>query len=608
MTEPARLTVLFLPESAYGPTNQCIGLGKVLLDRGHRVVFAAERSWAGKLAPMGFVEALVDLAEPDPTATDDAAGQFWIDFINQTAPEFRKPTVEQLASFVQPTYQALIDGAKFCEPQLRAIIAEHRPDVLVEDNVVAFPALLTSGAPYVRIVSCNPLEVRGDDIAPVFSGYAEDDRSDWPAFLAEFDRTHRDMWADFDAWVQERGAPPLPDRDFIHTSAAANLYVYPEALDYVDRRPLGETWHRLASSVRETDEGYELPAELRDRPEDSALIYLSLGSLGGADIELLQRLVDLLGTTRHRVVVSMGPRAEEIRLADTMTGAAILPQTRIIPLVDLVITHGGNNTTTEAMHFGKPMLVLPLFWDQYDNAQRVDEKGFGRRLATYAFADEELLEAVEELLADDGLRAGVPPRASRSGPRTACGAEPTSSRGSGWTTSATAGADPSRADSVAAAGRRRLLASAPAVAGRQPPAARAAGGGCRAAGRLPDLPLRVEAPRARAGRATTRGRPDQRVVGGGRRGRRQVADRAADRPAPRRRAAEAAGGGGLRRHPGCVASWSGAHRTGTGCPSSWRPSWCPTRPTGGPGAWRRLGWRWARGRVRLDRSRRRWAS
>ena len=89
------LTVMFLPESAYGPTNQCIGLGKVLLDHGHRVVFAAEASWAGRLEPYGFVEALVDLAEPDPDAAEGAAGQFWIDFVNETAPEFAKPTRDQ---------------------------------------------------------------------------------------------------------------------------------------------------------------------------------------------------------------------------------------------------------------------------------------------------------------------------------------------------------------------------------------------------------------------------------------------------------------------------------------------------------------------------------
>ena len=100
---------------------------------------------------------------------------------------------------MQPTYQALIDGAMYAEPQLKAIIAEHRPDVLVEDNVVAFPALVTSGAPFVRIVSCNPLEVRGDGVPPVFSGYPAADPSQWAPFLAEFDRTHQETWERFDA-------------------------------------------------------------------------------------------------------------------------------------------------------------------------------------------------------------------------------------------------------------------------------------------------------------------------------------------------------------------------------------------------------------------------
>ena len=58
------LTIMFWPESAYGPTNQCIGLAAILRDRGHTIVFAAESSWAGKLAPFGFIEELVDLAEP----------------------------------------------------------------------------------------------------------------------------------------------------------------------------------------------------------------------------------------------------------------------------------------------------------------------------------------------------------------------------------------------------------------------------------------------------------------------------------------------------------------------------------------------------------------
>ena len=100
----------------------------------------------------------------------------------------------------------------------------------------------------------------------------------------------------------------------------------------------------------------------------------------------MQRLVDLLGRTEHRVIVSKGPLADQITLHDNMTGEGFLPQPAILPLVDLVITHGGNNTVTEAFHHGKPMIVLPLFWDQVDNAQRVDETGFGRRFPAYDFA------------------------------------------------------------------------------------------------------------------------------------------------------------------------------------------------------------------------------
>jgi uncharacterized protein (TIGR00661 family) len=87
-----------------------------------------------------------------------------------------------------------------------------------------------------------------------------------------------------------------------------------------------------------------------------------------------------------------------------MVGSQFLPQTKIIPQVDLVITHGGNNTTTEALHFGKPMILLPLFWDQYDNAQRIHEMGYGIRLATYTFTDEQMHNALSSLLSDTALQ------------------------------------------------------------------------------------------------------------------------------------------------------------------------------------------------------------
>jgi MGT family glycosyltransferase len=401
MTDP--LTIVFMPESAYGPTNNCIGIGKILEQRGHRVVFAAEASWKGRLEPLGFEEDLVDLAPP--AEGDQDAGQFWTDFITETSPEFRKPTIEQLDTFIKPVWASLIDGAKYCEPQLREILARAQPDVIVEDNVSGFPALLTHGAPWVRIMSCNPLEMKDADLPPTFSGYSTEDRSGWDEFRTEYDRTHRELWAEFNEWMLEQGAPALPDLEFIHESEHLNLSIYPDAADYLRATSLAPTWHRLESSVRDTEESWSVPDPLRDG--DGSLVYLSLGSLGSADVDLMRRLVDVLARTPHRYIVSKGPRADEFELADNMWGEARVPQTSIIPEVDLVITHGGNNTVTESLHFGKPMIVLPLFWDQYDNAERMQELGYGVRLATYDFADEELTGAVDGLLADEALRSDL---------------------------------------------------------------------------------------------------------------------------------------------------------------------------------------------------------
>ena len=91
-----------------------------------------------------------------------------------------------------------------------------------------------------------------------------------------------------------------------------------------------------------------------------------------------------------------------------MVGEEFLPQTSILPHVDAVITHGGNNTVTEALYFGKPMVLLPVFWDQYDNAQRMHETGFGIRLDTYGHDPAELPAAVERLLGDSRCASAWP--------------------------------------------------------------------------------------------------------------------------------------------------------------------------------------------------------
>jgi MGT family glycosyltransferase len=394
-------TIAFFPEpGAWGPTNNCVAMADVLLERGHRIVFVVDESFEGVLEAKGFEERLMRMAAPDEDA--DPTADPWAEFIRVTAPEFRKPTIEQIETVTKPIWEALVAGEQYSHERVMDIWDDVRPHVVVTDNVTGYPAVELAGAPWVRFVSANPLEMRDADLPPVLSGLPLDDPGAWQAFRDEYHRQHESLLREHNDFRASVSVPPCPLDEFNTASPWCNLYLFPEAADYPRRAPLHPTWHRLQSTVRTTEAAFDVDEHL---PGDGKLVYLSLGSLGCMDVGLMQRLIDGLAKTDHRVIVSMGPLKDQMTLGSNMYGDQFLPQPSILPQCDLLITHGGNNTVCEGFHFGLPMIGLPLFWDQYDNAQRLAETGFGVRLPTYDRTDDDLIGAVNRLLADEVLAA-----------------------------------------------------------------------------------------------------------------------------------------------------------------------------------------------------------
>ena len=393
-------TIAFFPEpGAWGPTNNCVAIANVLAERGHRVVFVVDESFAGELDKRGFEEHLMRMAPPDEDAEPTADP--WAEFIRVTAPEFAKPTIEQIDTVTKPIWEALVAGERYSHDRLMEIWDNVRPDVVCTDNVTGYAAVELAGAPWVRFVSANPLEMRDPDLPPPLSGLPVDDRTDWDAFRQEYRRRHRDLLAEHNDFRASVGVAPCPPDEFNTDSPWCNMYLFPEIADYPRARPLGPRWHRLNSTVRTNEAAFDVDEHV---PGEGKVVYLSLGSLGCMDVGLMQRLIDAMAETDHRTIVSMGPLQDQMTLGPSMFGDRFLPQPSILPQCDLLITHGGNNTVCEGFHFGLPMIGLPLFWDQYDNAQRLRETGFGERLPTYGWSPDELIGAVDRLLADEPLR------------------------------------------------------------------------------------------------------------------------------------------------------------------------------------------------------------
>lgn len=246
----------------------------------------------------------------------------------------------------------------------------------------------------------------------IYLGYPSNDSNGWSEFRIKFNKTFKSAIRYYQNWLnQQLGYARIIDNsnnNLSFLSPYLNIYGYPEELDYKDMASLPDHFIRIEAFCRQipADSSFELPEEFqRARLKSNVrLIYVSLGSFGSANVELMQHLIAALDKSPHKFIISTGLHHQQIHLESNMWGRPYLPQIQILSLVDLVITHGGNNTVTETFSAGKPMLIMPLYTDQYDNAQRIEERGFGRRIDAYHFTSNEINAKIDQILDDHEMR------------------------------------------------------------------------------------------------------------------------------------------------------------------------------------------------------------
>ncbi|CAG2169519.1 unnamed protein product [Oppiella nova] len=402
------ITVLFAPIHYVGAVNSSIGMAEVLRDGGHRCIFAVNSDWRARLESMGF-EVRV-MGEEGDTSGDKPV----MDSMDRNAESAKghgildPKTPLEKALIVINSLTEDIRNEERKDPYLRAIIQSVRPDVIISDHMVAVPAIITSGIPWVYSWSNSPLSldftIECQDLPPSVLGLAiNSDPKLWQQYRKQLNEAKAKVWYEYRDWLVSKGCPTPRKYQMWIPSPYANFYMTPKELDYTDIRKLPDNYYGFDCFKRtgSDERTFDIPEPLRNR--SGKLVYLSLGSMGSANVDLMKRLVSIMSKSEHRFIVSKGVFHDKFSLADNMWGERSVPQIKVLPMVDLIVTHGGNNTLTESMYFGKPMIVLPLFFDQFDNAQRVQEMGFGVRLDPFRCSEQQLLDAINSVLNDQTM-------------------------------------------------------------------------------------------------------------------------------------------------------------------------------------------------------------
>ncbi|XP_031728544.1 UDP glucuronosyltransferase 5 family, polypeptide D1 [Anarrhichthys ocellatus] len=155
-----------------------------------------------------------------------------------------------------------------------------------------------------------------------------------------------------------------------------------------------------------------LPADLEEFVQSAGehgVIIMTLGtSVNALPKEVADEIVSVFAKMPQKVIWRhKGERPSTLGnntlIVDWMPQKDLLghPQTKVF------VAHGGTNGVQEAIYHGVPVLGIPLFFDQYDNLLRLQERGAGKIIQLADVNGHSFEEGIHDVLHHDSYRQNM---------------------------------------------------------------------------------------------------------------------------------------------------------------------------------------------------------
>ncbi|MFN8524548.1 MAG: glycosyltransferase [Chloroflexota bacterium] len=361
------MKLLFTSTPLLGHFHPLVPLAQAAAASGHEVAFATGSALAASLQRLGFRHFP---AGPNSDETGPLA-----------APPARLSLSER---------RAWLDGAVHVDgrlprmlPDVMKLCAVWQPDLVVREHLEfgGYLAAERLGLPHAAV--------------RLWAAGHPDDRV-------------RALAAALDPWRERLGLAPDPTMARLYPSLL--VAGFPASLDGNDH-----VWPPTTRRVRPLlfdesgDERLPMEAERWRRP----VVHASLGTLLD-EPDLMETIADAFRAERWPaepptlvLTTGWGARSRE-RFRDRAGGALVvepyIPYSRLLPLCDAVITHGGSGPICAALALGIPQVIIPRFGDHPENAQRCAELGTALVLQPGDVTAAALRDAVRQVLGDPRYR------------------------------------------------------------------------------------------------------------------------------------------------------------------------------------------------------------
>lgn len=356
---------LFAIPPFWGHINPTLSIGGTLLERGHEVAWAGMTQLNTELFPSGAQYFYMEKTENENKEEIERI----ILLQNKGA---NMPALEALKLGLEETY---IPFAKMMMDEFNEIVDQYEPDVIINDCITFVGGLSAQlkNIPFATLTPITPNALNDPQSAPKITAWV-----------------HNSI-IDLQRLVGIEG-----DEEYIQ-SKLLNMYYTSQlfcGFDDASVPPYMKFIGALTGRPDNTPFDWKKLKAMGDRPK----IYISIGTvLVQSRKDFFSRMIEALKDKPVTVIAAADPNILG-GWPDNFIVQGYVPQSELLKHIDVVIGHGGLNTTCDTFMNGIPMLIIPMAFDQSHTAQLIQNYGCGIRIKYSRMRVNDIEHAVDELL------------------------------------------------------------------------------------------------------------------------------------------------------------------------------------------------------------------
>ena len=391
--------ILFLSQPALGHVNPLLNIALQLKEEGHDVRFLIPgvKNYDTKIKILQNLTAAPEHVENAGIRADVVKPHIKL--------LLKAPLIPLTKGLKEMHFVAGVfsDGLPYYTKKLLDYFQEWQPDAIVHEYLF-FAANIAADLekiPYVCVYHTG-LPFYGPQVPPFASGLeiTAETSPEKEKLIAQEKKFLPKVDAKINAARAHFGLEPLASNILRRPySSWLNLVLSHEKIE-AERSQLGENTLYIGPSFskRKDIEAGDFPFDKLDKTKYK--VYVSLGTIFNNKPQIFRKIMNALDNDVYQVIISGGGAFKTLQKGKVPANCLLfesVPQVDLLPEIDLFITHGGNNSTNEALKAGKPLVVLPVGGEQNDNRQKIEHIQAGLGFDIDDFDKEDIAENIEAI-------------------------------------------------------------------------------------------------------------------------------------------------------------------------------------------------------------------